>query len=79
MQPQSAQSLNPHCLLQALTASNAGLPAIEFRQWTDKDLGAISAALRQTGLAVSSILAEPVIPLTDPPTSKRGWKDWPPR
>jgi hydroxypyruvate isomerase len=53
-------------------ARKAGLPAIEFWRWTDKDLGAISASLKQTGLAVSSIVAEPMIPLTDA-TNKQTW------
>ncbi len=53
-------------------ARKAGLRAIEFWRWTDKDLGAISAALKQTGLAVSSIVAEPMIPLTDA-TNKQMW------
>ncbi len=53
-------------------ARKAGLPAIEFWRWTDKDLGAISAALKQTGLAVSSIVTEPMIPLTDA-TNKQKW------
>ncbi|ACI56380.1 hydroxypyruvate isomerase [Rhizobium leguminosarum] len=42
-----------------------GLTAIEFWRWTDKDLDAIEAALDETGLAVTSIVAEPMIALTD--------------
>ncbi|MGO8521415.1 hydroxypyruvate isomerase, partial [Rhizobium ruizarguesonis] len=46
-------------------AHAAGLTAIEFWRWTDKDLDAIEAALKETGLAVSSLVAEPMIALTD--------------
>ncbi|TCU15930.1 TIM barrel protein [Rhizobium sullae] len=53
-------------------AKRAGLPAIEFWRWTNKDLGSISATLKQTGLAVSSIVTEPMIPLTDP-ANKEKW------
>ncbi|MBB3648062.1 hydroxypyruvate isomerase [Rhizobium sp. BK619] len=42
-----------------------GLTAIEFWRWTNKDLDAIEAALDETGLAVTSIVAEPMIALTD--------------
>ena len=31
-------------------AHAAGLKAIEFWRWTDKDLGAIEAAVKETGL-----------------------------
>lgn len=53
-------------------AKQAGLPAIEFWRWTDKDLDAIEAALKETGLGVSSIVAEPMIALTDP-ANKDAW------
>jgi len=46
-------------------AAAAGLGFIEFWRWTDKDLDAIEAALNRTGLKVSSLVAEPMIPLTD--------------
>lgn len=46
-------------------AHAGGLTAIEFWRWTDKDLDAIEAALDETGLAVTSIVAEPMIALTD--------------
>jgi hydroxypyruvate isomerase len=39
---------------------------IEFWRWTDKDIDAIEAALDQTGVGVSSLVAEPMIALTDP-------------
>jgi hydroxypyruvate isomerase len=46
-------------------AHAAGLKAIEFWRWTDKDLDAIEAALKETGLNVTSLVAEPMIALTD--------------
>ncbi|MDR9759628.1 TIM barrel protein [Rhizobium redzepovicii] len=46
-------------------AHAGGLTAIEFWRWTDKDLDAIEAVLSETGLAVTSLVAEPMIALTD--------------
>lgn len=46
-------------------AHAGGLTAVEFWRWTDKDLNAIEAALDETGLAVTSLVAEPMIALTD--------------
>ncbi|NEJ74677.1 TIM barrel protein [Rhizobium phaseoli] len=46
-------------------AHASGLTAIEFWRWTDKDLDAIEAALDETGLAVTSLVAEPMIALTE--------------
>ncbi|MBB4236126.1 TIM barrel protein [Rhizobium esperanzae] len=46
-------------------AEAGGLTAVEFWRWTDKDLDAIEAALKETGLAVTSLVAEPMIALTD--------------
>jgi len=46
-------------------AATAGLGFIEFWRWADKDLDAIEAELNRTGLKVSSLVAEPMIPLTD--------------
>ncbi|RUM23007.1 hydroxypyruvate isomerase [Rhizobium vallis] len=45
-------------------AHAGGLTAIEFWRWTDKDLDAIEAALKETGLVVTSLVAEPMIALT---------------
>ena len=53
-------------------AHAAGLTAIEFWRWTDKDLDAIEAALKETGLAVTSLVAEPMIALTD----AANWQAW---
>lgn len=55
-------------------AADAGLPMIEFWRWTDKDIAAIAEALDETGITVSSIVAEPMIPLTDAGNKQR-WLD----
>ena len=47
-------------------AKDAGLDGVEFWRWTNKDLDAIEAALKETGLPLAGIVAEPMIPLTDP-------------
>jgi hydroxypyruvate isomerase len=47
-------------------ASAAGLEAVEFWSWSDKDRPAIKAALAETGLALAGILCEPIACITDP-------------
>lgn len=47
-------------------AKAAGLPAVEFWRWSNKDLDAISTALDETGLKLAAMVAEPMIALTDP-------------
>ncbi|HQZ11543.1 MAG TPA: TIM barrel protein [Devosia sp.] len=47
-------------------AKEAGLDAVEFWSWSNKDLDAVAAALRETGLPLAAILCEPKAPLTDP-------------
>lgn len=47
-------------------AKKAGLDAVEFWFWSNKDIDAIEAALKETGLSLSGFVAEPMIPLTDP-------------
>lgn len=47
-------------------AHAAGLDAIEFWRWSSKDLDALEAAVRETGMPVAGLLAEPMVPLTDP-------------
>ena len=49
-------------------AKAAGLDAIEFWHWSNKDLGAVKAALDQTGLPIAGILCEPIAKITDPET-----------
>lgn len=46
-------------------AKAAGLDAVEFWHWSNKDLDAIAAALQETGIALSGFVAEPMIALTD--------------
>ncbi|MBY4630136.1 TIM barrel protein [Rhizobium croatiense] len=46
-------------------AHAVGLTAVEFWRWSNKDLDAIEAALDETGLAVTSLVTEPMIALTD--------------
>jgi hydroxypyruvate isomerase len=47
-------------------AKAAGLDAVEFWHWSNKDLDAVKAALDETGLPLAGILCEPISPLTNP-------------
>lgn len=47
-------------------AKDAGLDGVEFWKWTNKDVDAVEAALAETGLPLLGMVAEPMIPLTDP-------------
>ncbi len=47
-------------------AAAAGLDAVEFWHFSRRDLGAVKAALRETGLELAGILCEPIAPITDP-------------
>ena len=47
-------------------AAAAGLPAVEFWAWRNKDLSSIAAALEETGLTLTGFVSEPMAPLTDP-------------
>ncbi len=47
-------------------AHAAGLGAVEFWHWRNKDIGAIADALAETGLPLAAMVAEPMIALTDP-------------
>ena len=49
-----------------LAAKAAGLDAVEFWQWSGKDLDAVKAALEQTGLPLAGILCEPIANITNP-------------
>lgn len=46
-------------------AHEHGVDAVEFWKWTNKDIGSIERALKETGLPLASFVAEPMIPLTD--------------
>jgi hydroxypyruvate isomerase len=48
-------------------ARKAGLDGVEFWLWSNKDLDAVQRALDETGLPVTGFVAEPMVPLTDPP------------
>lgn len=52
-------------------AKAAGLDAVEFWFWSNKDIGAIETALKETGLSLSGFVAEPMIALTDPANHAR--------
>ena len=47
-------------------AHAAGFDAFEFWRWTNKDLAAIEAAKNEAGMTLAGIVAEPMMPLTDP-------------
>ena len=47
-------------------AAGAGLDAIEFWHWSNKDLDAVKAALDETGLPIAAILCEPIAQITGP-------------
>ncbi|KKB08959.1 TIM barrel protein [Devosia chinhatensis] len=47
-------------------ARAAGLDAVEFWFWSNKDLDAVEATLKETELSLSGFVAEPMIALTDP-------------
>jgi hydroxypyruvate isomerase len=46
-------------------AKAAGLDAVEFWRWSNKDLDAVEKALGETGLPLAGILCEPIAPLTN--------------
>ena len=47
-------------------AKAAGLDAVEFWHWSNKDLDAVKAALDETGMPLAGILCEPTAKITDP-------------
>lgn len=47
-------------------AAKAGLGGVEFWRSSNRDIDAIEAALDETGLALTSLVAEPMVRLTDP-------------
>ena len=51
-----------------LLAKAAGLDAVEFWQWSGKDLDAVRAAIAETGLPLAGILCEPIANITNPAT-----------
>lgn len=51
-------------------AKAAGLDAVEFWQWSNKDINAVSAALAETRLPLAGILCEPMADITNPATHR---------
>jgi hydroxypyruvate isomerase len=49
-------------------AARAGLDAIEFWRWSNKDIDTVRRALDETALPLAGILCEPIIQITDPDT-----------
>ena len=47
-------------------AKSAGMDAVEFWHWSNKDLHAVKAALDETQLPLAGILCEPISRITDP-------------
>ena len=54
-------------------AASAGFGAVEFWHWSNKDLDAVEAALRDTGTHLTGIVCEPLAPLVDPASHQRWW------
>jgi hydroxypyruvate isomerase len=52
-------------------AKAAGLDAVEFWRFSNKDCDAIKQALDETGLTLAGILCEPIAPLTNPESHER--------
>jgi hydroxypyruvate isomerase len=50
------------------SAKAAGLDAVEFWQWSNRDLDAVSAALQETGLPLVGIVCELTANITNPTT-----------
>ena len=49
-------------------AKAAGMDAVEFWTWSNKDLAGIKRALAETGLPLAGILCEPIANITNPMT-----------
>ncbi|WDR07402.1 TIM barrel protein [Devosia rhodophyticola] len=47
-------------------AAAAGLEVFEFWRWTNKDIDAIEMAMRTHDMTLAGLVAEPMVPLTDP-------------
>lgn len=46
-------------------AADAGFEAVEFWGWREKDVAALAATARETGLAVSAMTVDPSVPIVD--------------
>jgi hydroxypyruvate isomerase len=47
-------------------ARDAGVPAVEFWGWRERDLAGIARVLGETGVEVTAFAADPALPLADP-------------
>ena len=56
----------PEVANRVRAAKAAGLDAVEFWRFSNKDLAAVKAALDETGLVLAGILCEPIAPLGNP-------------
>lgn len=56
----------PEVANRVRAAKAAGLDAVEFWRFSNKDLAAVKAALDETGLTLAGILCEPIVPLGNP-------------
>jgi hydroxypyruvate isomerase len=52
-------------------AKAAGLDAVEFWRFSNKDIDSVKLALDETGLTLAGILCEPIAPLTNPESHER--------
>jgi hydroxypyruvate isomerase len=50
-------------------AAAAGVPAVEFWGWRQRDLAGVARALGETGVEVTASAADPALPLGDPAAS----------
>lgn len=63
-----AGALQPSFADRVRATKAAGLDAVEFWHWSNKNLDAIASALAETGLPLAGILCEPIAQITDPAT-----------
>ena len=61
----------PEFAARIARASAAGLPAVEFWTWKDKDVDAIRMVLDETGVQVTAFMSQPEARLVDPTTHDR--------
>lgn len=59
---------SPNFAQRVRLAKAAGLDAVEFWAWSNKDLEAVGKALAETGLPLAGILCEPIANITNPAT-----------
>jgi len=67
-QSKAAEQKAPDFPNRVRAAKAAGLDAVEFWHWSNKDLDGIKGALDETGLPLAAILCDPITQITDPAT-----------